>query len=187
MDVDDWLKTIEKKLQMVQCNNREKVLFSSHQLEGPAVDSWDAYVEAHEEPDTINWQEFRNSFRIHHVPFGMMKLKKKEFEDLKQGSMSVNEYVTRSTQLSYYAPDDIDTDEKKQDWFLNGLNEGLDYALEARDFINFQDMVDKDLVLENRREIMEQKRKMQHSGPQGSNTRVRVGSSSQGPNLRPRL
>jgi hypothetical protein len=185
MDADDWLKTIEKKLQMVQCNNREKVLFSSHQLEGPAVDSWDAYVEAHEEPDTINWQEFRNSFRIHHVPFGMMKLKKKEFEDLKQGSMSVNEYVTRSTQLSYYAPDDIDTDEKKQDWFLNGLNEGLDYALEARDFINFQDMVDKDLVLENRREIMEQKRKMQHSGPQGSNTRVRVGSSSQGPNLRP--
>jgi hypothetical protein len=27
------------------------------------------------------------------VPFGMLKLKKKEFEDLKQGSMSVNEYV----------------------------------------------------------------------------------------------
>jgi hypothetical protein len=33
MDVDDWLKTIEKKLQVVQCNNREMVLFTSHQLE----------------------------------------------------------------------------------------------------------------------------------------------------------
>jgi hypothetical protein len=32
MDVDDWLKTIEKKLQVVQCNNREKVLLASHQL-----------------------------------------------------------------------------------------------------------------------------------------------------------
>jgi hypothetical protein len=30
MDADDWLKTIEKKLQVVQCNNREKVLFASH-------------------------------------------------------------------------------------------------------------------------------------------------------------
>jgi hypothetical protein len=50
----------------------------------------------------------------HHVPFGMMKLKKKEFEDLKKGSMFVNEYVTRFTQLSHYAPDDIDTNEKKQ-------------------------------------------------------------------------
>jgi hypothetical protein len=32
MDAEDWLKTIEKKLQVVQCNNREKVLFTSHQL-----------------------------------------------------------------------------------------------------------------------------------------------------------
>jgi hypothetical protein len=55
MDADDWLKTVEKKLQGVQCNNREKVLFVAHQLVGPATDWWDAYVEAHEEPKTINW------------------------------------------------------------------------------------------------------------------------------------
>jgi hypothetical protein len=167
MDVDYWLKTIEKKLQVVQCNNREKVLFASHQLEGPAADWWDAYVEAHEEPESINWQEFKNSFRSHHVPLRVMKLKKKEFEDLKQGSMTVSEYVTRFTQLSRYAPDNV-------------LNDGLSYALEARDFINFQDMVDKALILENQRGIIERKRKMQRTGPQGGNTRFCVGSSSQG-------
>jgi hypothetical protein len=32
MDVDDWLKTVEKKLEVVQCNNREKVLLALHQL-----------------------------------------------------------------------------------------------------------------------------------------------------------
>jgi hypothetical protein len=69
-------------------------LFAAHQLVGPAVDLWDAYVEAHEEPETINWQEFKNSFRSHHVPLVVMKLKKKEFEDLKQGSMTMIEYVT---------------------------------------------------------------------------------------------
>jgi hypothetical protein len=78
-----------------------------------------------------------------------MKFKKKEFKDLKQGSITVSEYVTRFTQLSHYTPDNVDTNEKKQDWFLNGLNDGLAYALEARDFINFQDMVDKALALEN--------------------------------------
>jgi hypothetical protein len=46
MDADDWLKTVEKKLQVVQCNNREKVLLASHQLIGPVADWWDAYVEA---------------------------------------------------------------------------------------------------------------------------------------------
>jgi hypothetical protein len=114
-----------------------------------------------------------------------MKLKKTKFEDLKQGLMSVNEYVTRFTQLSCYALDNVDVDKKKQDWFLNGLNDGLAYALEARDFTNFQDMVDKALVLENQRGIMECKRKMQCTGSQGSNTRFRVGSSSWGPNFHP--
>jgi hypothetical protein len=179
------LKTVEKKLQFVQCNNREKVLFAAHQLVRPAADWWNAYVEAHEELEIIKWQEFKNSFRNHHVPLGVMKLKKKEFEDLKQGSMTVSEYVTRFTQLSRYAPNNVDTDKKKQDWFLHGLNDGLTYALEARNFINFQDIVDKALVLENRRGIMERKRKMQWTEPQGSNTRICVGSSSQGPNFRP--
>jgi hypothetical protein len=31
------------------------VLFASHQLEGPASDWWDTYVDAHEEPNNINW------------------------------------------------------------------------------------------------------------------------------------
>jgi hypothetical protein len=115
MDVDDWLKMVEKKLQVVQCNNRKRVLFIAHQLVRPIADWWDAYVEAHEDPETINWHEFKNSFRTHHMPLGVMKLKKKEFEDLKQGSMTVSEYVTRFTQLSHYATNNVDTDEKKQD------------------------------------------------------------------------
>jgi hypothetical protein len=50
MDANDWLKSVEKKLQVVQCNNHEKVLLASHQLFGSAANWWDAYVEAHEEP-----------------------------------------------------------------------------------------------------------------------------------------
>jgi hypothetical protein len=129
MDADDWLMSIEKKLQVVQCNH-EKVLLASHQLSGPAVDWWDAYVEAHEEPESINWPEFRAAFRAHHVPQEVIKLKK-EFLDLKQGSMSMNEYVTKFTQLSRYTPQEVNTNEKKQECFLNGLNDGLAYALEA--------------------------------------------------------
>jgi hypothetical protein len=72
MDVDDWLKSVEKKLQVVQCNNCEKVLLASHQLSGPAADWWDAYVEAHEVPESINWPEFRAAFRAHHAPQGVI-------------------------------------------------------------------------------------------------------------------
>jgi hypothetical protein len=63
--------------------------------------------------------------------------------------MMMSEYVTRFMQLSRYAPNDVDTDEKTHGCFLKGLEDGLAYALEARDFKNFQTMVDKALVLEN--------------------------------------
>jgi hypothetical protein len=73
--------------------------------------------------------------------------------------VSVNEYVTMFTQLSRYAPHEVNTDEKHE-CFLNGSNDGLAYALEARDFENFQGMVNKALVLENRRGVMEHKHKL---------------------------
>jgi hypothetical protein len=74
--------SIEKNLQVVQCNNCEKVLLASHQLFGHAADWLDAYMETHEESKSINWPEFRAAFCAHHVPQGVLKLKK-EFQDLK--------------------------------------------------------------------------------------------------------
>jgi hypothetical protein len=112
-------------------------------------------------------------------------LKKKEFQDLKQGSMSMNEYVTKFTQLSRYAPHEVNTDEKKQECFLNGLNDELAYALEARDFENFQGMVNKALVLENRRGVIERKRRLGHQQQPGSSSRPRIATPSARPVFRP--
>jgi hypothetical protein len=74
MDADDWLKSVEKKLQVVQCNNCKNVLLPSHQLSGPVAEWWDAYVEAHEEPESVNWSEFRAVFCAYHVPQGVIKI-----------------------------------------------------------------------------------------------------------------
>jgi hypothetical protein len=94
--------------------------------------------------------------------------------------MSMNEYVTKFTQLSRYAPHEVDTDEKKQECFLNGLNDGLDYALETQDFENFQGMVNKALVLENTRGVIECKRKLVRQHQPSSTSRPCVATSSAG-------
>jgi hypothetical protein len=52
-------------------------------------------------------------FRTHYIPCDTLKLKKKEFPNPLQGSLTVNEYLNKFTQLSRYAPDDVNTDEKK--------------------------------------------------------------------------
>jgi hypothetical protein len=94
--------------------------------------------------------------------------------------MSMNEYVTKFTQLSRYAPHEVDTDEKKYKCFLNVLNDGLAYALEAQNFENFQGMVNKALVLKNRRRVMEHKRKLVRQHQPGSSYRPHVATSSAG-------
>jgi predicted component of type VI protein secretion system len=79
-----------------------------------------------------------------------MKLNKKEFADLKHGGMTVNEYLNSFIQLSRYAPDDINTDEKKQDVFLIRLNDDIQFQLLNTDYTDFQHMVDKAVVIENK-------------------------------------
>jgi hypothetical protein len=137
MEAKDWLKGVEKKLMIAQCTDREKVIFAAHQLYGIVANWWETYCNMHANVDTIMWNEFKAHFRTHYVPPGTMKLKQKEFADLKQGSMSVNEYLNSFIQLARYAPDDINMDEKKEDVFLNGLNDDIQFQLLSRDYTGF--------------------------------------------------
>jgi hypothetical protein len=70
---------------------------------------------------------------------------------------------------------------KKQECFLNSLNDGLAYALEAQDIENFQGMVNKALVLENHRGVMERKCKLVRQHHPGSSSRPCVTTPSARP------
>jgi hypothetical protein len=182
MDVEDWLKGVEKKLVITQCTDREKVLFTAHQHYGTATNWWETYCNTHANVDTVTWNEFKARFRTHYVPCGTMKLKRKEFADLKQGSMTVNEYHNSFIQLSRYAPDDINKDEKKQNVFLNGLNDDIQFQLLNTDYANFQHMVDKAIVIETKIQEMEKdgKRKVSFSRQaSASNVRPRFSQPNQ--------
>jgi predicted PolB exonuclease-like 3'-5' exonuclease len=159
---------------IAQCMDRENILFAAHQLFGTTANWWETYCNTHTDVDSITWNEFKARFRNHYVPHGTMKLKKKEFTDLKQGGMTVSEYFNSFIQLSRYAPDDVNTDEKKHDVFLNGLNDDIQFQLLNTDYANFQHMVDKAVVIENKIKEMEKdgKRKVSFNGqPFGSNVR----------------
>lgn len=61
----------------------------------------------------VTWEEFRTTFQRAHVPAGVMKLKKKEFNALKKGRKSVTGYLHEFNHLSRYAPEDVPTDAAK--------------------------------------------------------------------------
>jgi hypothetical protein len=53
MEAEDWLKGVEKKLMIAQCTDREKVLFTAHQLFGMAANWWETYSHTHADVDSI--------------------------------------------------------------------------------------------------------------------------------------
>ena len=91
----------------------------------------------------ITWTEFVQAFRHAHIPAGIMTLKKKEFHSFRQGNRSVSEYLHKFNQLARYAPEDVATDEAKQERFLEGLNDDLSVRLIAQDYTDFQQLVNK--------------------------------------------
>jgi hypothetical protein len=113
MDVEDWLKSVKKKLEIALCSDHEKVLFTAHQLFGTAPDWWDTYRNTQPNVEAITWNEFKARFKTHYVPRDTLTLKKKEFSNLNQGSMMVNEYLNQFIQLLRYTTDNVSTDEKK--------------------------------------------------------------------------
>ena len=84
LEVDDWLRVVEKQLNITQCDNQQKVLYASGQLQGEAQDWWEAFEYGHPaNAPPVTWQEFRENFISYHIPEGLIELKQEEFRALK--------------------------------------------------------------------------------------------------------
>jgi hypothetical protein len=125
LDADDLLRTIENKLEYARVGPNEKVLYATHFLAGAAGAWWENVRAMQPEDQVMTWDDFKTKFRKAHIPSGLIKLMRDKFLNLKQGSMNVSEYLDKFTSWERYAPNDIDSDDKKKERFLNGLHEEL--------------------------------------------------------------
>ena len=79
-------------------------------------------------------------------------MKKWKFRNLRQGSRIVGQYVDDFSKLARYAPHDVATDAAKQEKFLEGLNDELSMQLMVATFNNYQELVDRALMIEGKQQ-----------------------------------
>ena len=87
--MDSWLRTIESKFTLHPYNDGDKAGFATQQLRGPARTWWDNHVAMFPEGIRFTWAQFKEAFRAHHIPAGVIRRKLIEFLALKQGNNSV--------------------------------------------------------------------------------------------------
>ena len=88
-------------------------------------------------------------FRSAHISSGIMNMKRDEFRSLRQGGRTLKEYMDDFCALSRYAPEDIDTDAKRKDKFLNGLKGELKIPLSVAYTPTYQSLLDQAITLDN--------------------------------------
>jgi hypothetical protein len=81
LEADHWLCTIKSKFRLLHYTENQKILFAAQQLLG-ATEAWWANFTATRPADQVQWAEFREAFRVQHIPAGFMMSKHKEFMNL---------------------------------------------------------------------------------------------------------
>jgi hypothetical protein len=96
----------------------------------------------------VPWAEFRDAFRAYYIPANVMRKKHQEFMDLRQGGRSMHDYSKQFNHLAQYAPDEVDTDEKK-DHFMISLSTKLRERLALNTGGTFPEFVSNVLIIDD--------------------------------------
>ena len=99
--------------------------------------------------------------------------------------MTVTEYRDRFLQLARYAPAEVADDRDKQEHFMEGLEDYIQYALLNLRFDDFNHLVDSALNTELKHQEMEDKKRKIIPVATGSNTRPRLQPPQQYQQYRP--
>ena len=56
LQADDWLRAVERQLDIAQCDDRERVLYAAGQLRGVALDWWESHPV--QDREALTWLQF---------------------------------------------------------------------------------------------------------------------------------
>jgi hypothetical protein len=67
--VDEWIRVMEQKFGLIRCTETQKPLFAAQHLRGPASTN---FVAVQPEGHLVTWIAFKQSFREHYIPDGVL-------------------------------------------------------------------------------------------------------------------
>ena len=121
MVADHWFMQVEKVLEAIEItSDTTRISLATFQLEGEAQVWWN-WAKTSRDLKAMTWVEFQELFMGKYFPDTARHAKAQEFLELKQGTMTVMDYVARFTELARFADDYVATNMAKVGRFENGM------------------------------------------------------------------
>ena len=118
---DHWFMRIEKVLKAMEItSDMTRIRLAAFQLKGEAYVWW-KWAKTSRDLEVMTWAEFQELFMGKYFLDTARHAKAQEFLELKQGTMTMMDYVARFTELARFADDYVATDMAKVRRFENGL------------------------------------------------------------------
>jgi hypothetical protein len=97
----------------------------------------------------VTWEDFKQAFKSHHIPKGLMDRKMRELLALRQGCDTVYRYAQKFNTLCQYGGHHVDSDAKKMERFRDGLDGKLYERLNLLEPENFHELVNNAISQED--------------------------------------
>ena len=121
MVADHWFRQIENVLEAKDItSDAAKIRLVAFQLEGESQVGWD-WVMTSRDLEAMTWAEFHGLLMSKYFSATARHAKAQEFLELRQGTMTVMEYMARFTELARFGDDYVATDMAKVRRLENGL------------------------------------------------------------------
>ncbi|XP_070003075.1 uncharacterized protein [Nicotiana sylvestris] len=117
-----WLESVKKALRVMKAFDDEAVELAAYQLRDVAGAWFEMWEKERDQDDGLpTWEEFEKAFMANFIPEEDREAKATEFEQLKQGNKSMQEYYIEFIRLAKHAPHLVKTEKAKICRFVGGL------------------------------------------------------------------
>ena len=175
MVADHWFRQIERILRAMEItSDTTRITLASFQLEGESQIWWE-WVMTSRDLETMTWDDFRRLFIRKYFSASARHAKAREFLELRQGMMTVLEYVDRFTELAHFGDDYVATDSAKVRRFEDGLKLSIRGKIVGHNLQDMDSMVSTALLIERE---MENAQSIRDAGTGGKRRESQSSSSS---------
>ncbi|XP_073271482.1 uncharacterized protein [Primulina huaijiensis] len=138
----EWVKAVEAIFDYLHFDDKDRVSCAVFLLTKTARIWWEA-TKVTINVQTLKWNEFKDLFYDKYFPSDVKARKVKEFLELKQGTMSMNDYILMFEEGCLFVPFIARNDKDRAEHFMRGLRAGIQRDVRMSKANSYKEIVEK--------------------------------------------